>query len=68
MRKHDNVYSGIGGFLNTYQVQTWVIILFALVLQCLLAVIIRKTEIRMKLIKRMSVVEVSFPFVCVFMR
>jgi hypothetical protein len=60
MKRHDNIYNGIGGFLNTYQTQIWVIILVALILQCCLAIVIRRVELAMKPQMRLGILEVSF--------
>lgn len=62
MRAHDNVYSGIGGFLNTYQTETWFIIFIALIIQCCLAIVIRKVESNMKMTKRINFLEVCLNF------
>ncbi|KAI6193467.1 hypothetical protein M3Y96_01020900 [Aphelenchoides besseyi] len=64
-RKSADLYSGLWDFFRAYETETWLIMLSALIVQCCLCIIIRRTEAKMKNVKPIGIVEVSVNwFVC----
>ncbi|KAI6216391.1 hypothetical protein M3Y95_01278800 [Aphelenchoides besseyi] len=69
-RKSADLYSGLWDFFRAYETETWLIMLGALIVQCCLCIIIRRTEAKMKNVMPIGIVEVSvtslFAFICWF--